>query len=110
MLDEIVAKANPRAVQGFAHKVKNAGKDSSEREGNWAKSTLENLVHYSARFKSNLIGTPKQIAERNLALKNAGADLIVLRLLHFHDEVEFFGRHVTPTAGPPMEDHGGNVF
>ncbi|TIR37814.1 MAG: LLM class flavin-dependent oxidoreductase, partial [Mesorhizobium sp.] len=33
VLDEIIAKANPEAVQGFADQVKNAGKASPEGEG-----------------------------------------------------------------------------
>ncbi|TIS74063.1 MAG: LLM class flavin-dependent oxidoreductase, partial [Mesorhizobium sp.] len=76
VLDEIIAKANPEAVQGFADQVKNAGKASPEGEGNWAKSSLEDLVQYNDGFRSNLIGTPEQIAERILKLKDAGADLI----------------------------------
>lgn len=96
VVDEIVAKANPEAVQGFAHEVKNAGKSSPEGEGNWAKSSFADLVQYNDGFKSNLIGTPQQIAERILALKDAGADLILLGFLHFQEEVEFFGRHVIP--------------
>lgn len=96
VLDEIIAKANPEAVQGFAHEVKNAGKASPEGEGNWAKSTFEDLVQYNDGFRSNLIGTPQQIAERILGLKDAGADLILLGFLHFQEEVEFFGKHVIP--------------
>lgn len=96
VLDEIVAKANPDAVQGFAHEVKNAGKASPEGEGNWAKSSFEDLVQYNDGFRSNLIGTPQQIAERILALKDAGADLVLLGFLHFQEEVEFFGKHVIP--------------
>ncbi len=107
VLDEIVAKANPDAVQGFAHEVKNAGRASPEGEGNWAKSTFEDLVQYNDGFRSNLIGTPRQIAERVVALKEAGADLILLGFLHFQEEVEFFGRHVIPLvreleAGRPV--------
>ena len=96
VLDEIIAKANPEAVQGFADQVKNAGKASPEGEGNWAKSSFEDLVQYNDGFRSNLIGTPEQIAERIIALKNAGADLILLGFLHFQEEVEFFGKHVIP--------------
>jgi FMNH2-dependent dimethyl sulfone monooxygenase len=96
VLDEIIAKANPEAVQGFADQVKNAGKASPEGEGNWAKSSFEDLVQYNDGFRSNLIGTPEQIAERVIALKDAGADLILLGFLHFQEEVEFFGKHVIP--------------
>ncbi|ACL59861.1 dimethylsulfone monooxygenase SfnG [Methylobacterium nodulans] len=96
VLDEIIAKANPEAVQGFADQVKNAGKASPEGEGNWAKSSFADLVQYNDGFRSNLIGTPEQIAERIIALKNAGADLILLGFLHFQEEVESFGKHVIP--------------
>ncbi|TIX97020.1 MAG: dimethyl sulfone monooxygenase SfnG, partial [Mesorhizobium sp.] len=77
-----------------ADQVKNAGKASPEGEGNWAKSSLEDLVQYNDGFCSNLIGTPEQIAERILKLKDAGADLILLGFLHFQEEVEFFGKRV----------------
>ncbi len=96
VLQEIIDKANPDAVHGFAHEVKNAGKASPEGEGNWAKSSFEDLVQYNDGFRSNLIGTPEQIAERILDLKEAGADLILLGFLHFQEEVEFFGRRVIP--------------
>jgi dimethylsulfone monooxygenase len=96
VLAEIIEKANPEAVNAFAHEVKNAGKASPEGQGNWARSTFEDLVQYNDGFRSNLIGTPHQIAERVLALKNAGASLILLGFLHFQEEVEYFGKHVIP--------------
>ncbi len=107
VLDEIIAKANPEAVNAFAHEVKNAGKASPEGQGNWAKSSFEDLVQYNDGFRSNLIGTPQQIAERIIRFKDAGVDLILLGFLHFQEEVEFFGKHVIPLvreleAGRPL--------
>jgi FMNH2-dependent dimethyl sulfone monooxygenase len=96
VLAEIIDKANPEAVNAFGHEVKNAGLASPEREGNWAKSTFNDLVQYNDGFRSNLIGTPRQVAERIIDLKNAGADLILLGFLHFQEEVEQFGREVIP--------------
>ncbi len=96
VLDEIIAKADPEAVNAFGHEVKNAGKASPEGEGNWAKSTFEDLVQYNDGFKTNLIGTPQQIAERIVALKKVGVDLVLLGFLHFQEEVEFFGKKVIP--------------
>jgi FMNH2-dependent dimethyl sulfone monooxygenase len=96
VVQEIIDKAIPDAVNAFGHEVKNAGSASPEREGNWAKSTFNDLVQYNDGFRSNLIGTPRQIAERILNLKDAGADLILLGFLHFQEEVEFFGREVIP--------------
>jgi len=96
VLDEIIAKANPEAVRGFAGQVKNAGQASPEGEGNWAKSSFNDLIQYNDGFRSNLIGTPEQVAQRILDLKDAGAALVLLGFLHFQEEVEFFGRHVIP--------------
>ena len=95
-MKEIIAKADPEAVNAFGHEVKNAGKSSPEGEGNWAKSTFEDLVQYNDGFKTNLIGTPLQIAERIVALKRVGVDLVLTGFLHFQEEVEYFGHHVLP--------------
>jgi FMNH2-dependent dimethyl sulfone monooxygenase len=107
---EIIEKADPEAVNAFGHEVKNAGKASPEGQGNWAQSTFQDLVQYNDGFKTDLIGTPQQIAERIVALKNVGVDLILLGFLHFQEEVEFFGQRVIPlvrqleaAAGPQVE-------
>ncbi len=96
VLAEIIAKANPEAVNAFGHEVKNAGAASPEREGNWAKSSFEDLVQYNDGFKTNLIGTPQQIAERIVALKAVGVDLVLAGFLHFQEEVAYFGEKVLP--------------
>jgi len=96
VLAEIIEKADFEAVNAFGHEVKNAGKASPEGEGNWAKSTFEDLIQYNDGFKTNLIGTPAQIAERIVALKAVGVDLILSGFLHFQEEVEYFGQKVLP--------------
>lgn len=96
VLAEIIAKADPEAVNAFGHEAKQAGKASPEGEGNWAKSTFEDLVQYNDGFKTNLIGTPQQIAERIVALKDVGVDLILSGFLHFQEEVAYFGEKVLP--------------
>ena len=96
VLAEIIAKANPEAVNAFGHAAKQAGAASPEGEGNWAKSTFEDLVQYNDGFKTNLIGTPRQIAERIVALKAVGVDLILSGFLHFQEEVAYFGEKVLP--------------
>ncbi|GJD80690.1 dimethylsulfone monooxygenase SfnG [Methylobacterium gregans] len=96
VLQEIIDNADPEAVKAFGHEVKNAGKASPEGEGNWAKSSFEDLVQYNDGFKTNLIGTPDQIAERIVALKDVGVDLALLAFLHFQEEVQYFGEQVIP--------------
>jgi dimethylsulfone monooxygenase len=96
VLKEIIDKANPEAVNAFGHEVKNAGKSSPEGEGNWAKSSFEDLVQYNDGFRTNLIGTPRQIAERIVALKAIGVDLVLAGFLHYLEEVEYFGKKVLP--------------
>jgi FMNH2-dependent dimethyl sulfone monooxygenase len=96
VLQEIIAKANKEAVQAFDDATRDAGAASPEGEGNWAKSSFEDLVQYNDGFKTNLIGTPQQIAERIVAYKNVGVDLILAGFLHFIEEVEYFGEKVLP--------------
>ncbi|HDR9048149.1 TPA: dimethyl sulfone monooxygenase SfnG [Burkholderia vietnamiensis] len=96
VLDDIIAHAHVEAVNAFGDAVKQAGKASPEGEGNWAKSTFEDLVQYNDGFRTNLIGTPQQIAERIVALKAIGIDLVLTGFLHFIEEVEYFGKKVLP--------------
>src|SRR5690606_6498589 len=69
VLQEIIDKANPEVVNAFGSEANNASAASPGQEGNWAKSSFEDLVQYNEGFKTNLIGTPRQIAERIVALK-----------------------------------------
>ncbi|MDF3867608.1 dimethyl sulfone monooxygenase SfnG [Pseudomonas denitrificans (nom. rej.)] len=96
VLAEIIDKADPEAVNAFGHAAKQAGAASPEGEGNWAKSSFEDLVQYNDGFKTNLIGTPQQIAERIVALKAVGVDLVLAGFLHFQEEVRYFGEKVLP--------------
>ena len=96
VLHEIIAKADVEAVHGFGEAVKQAGKSSAEREGMWAHSNFEDLVQYNDGFKTGLVGTPEQIAERILAYKAVGVDLVLSGFLHYHEDVTHFGRRVLP--------------
>lgn len=96
VLQEIIDKANPEAVNAFGSATREAGAASPEGAGNWAKSTFEDLVQYNDGFKTNLIGTPQQVAERIVALKAIGVDLVLSAFLHFIEEVEYFGQKVLP--------------
>lgn len=96
VLQEIIVKANPEAVNAFGDATREAGAASPEGEGNWAKSTFDDLVQYNDGFKTNLIGTPQQVAERIVALKAVGVDLVLAAFLHFIEEVEYFGEKVLP--------------
>ena len=96
VLQEIIDHANVEAVNAFGDATREAGAASKEGEGNWAKSTFEDLVQYNDGFKTNLIGTPQQIAERIIELKSVGVDLVLSAFLHFIEEVEYFGEKVLP--------------
>jgi FMNH2-dependent dimethyl sulfone monooxygenase len=62
----------------------------------WADSTFEDLVQYNDGFRTQLIGTPEQIADRAIEYKRRGADLLLLGFLHFQEEIEYFGEKVLP--------------
>ncbi len=96
VLQDIIRHAHVEAVQAFGDAAKQAGRSSPEGEGNWATSTFEDLVQYNDGFRTNLIGTPQQVAERIVALKAIGVDLVLTGFLHFIEEVEYFGRKVLP--------------
>lgn len=96
VLNEILSQADPEAVRAFHHEVQNAGAASPERDGNWAKSSFEDLVQYNDGFKTDLVGSPEEVARRILGLKAAGVDLVLLGFLHFQEEVAFFGERVIP--------------
>lgn len=96
VLQDIIDGANVEAVTAFGDATREAGAASKEGEGNWAKSTFEDLVQYNDGFKTNLIGTPQQIAERIVELKSVGVDLVLSAFLHFIEEVEYFGAKVLP--------------
>jgi FMNH2-dependent dimethyl sulfone monooxygenase len=95
-LREIVAQADHEAVEGFGAAVKQAGQSTADGRGMWQDSSFEDLVQYNDGFRTGLIGTPEQIAERIVAYKRLGVDLFLLGFLHYHEEVEYFGRRVLP--------------
>ncbi|WP_416975893.1 dimethylsulfone monooxygenase SfnG [Streptomyces sp. 4F14] len=95
-LREIVAKADREAVEGFGAAVKQAGQSTADKKGMWQDSTFDDLVQYNDGFRTGLIGTPEQIAERIVAYRKLGVDLFLLGFLHYHEEVEYFGKKVLP--------------
>nr|WP_042192205.1 dimethyl sulfone monooxygenase SfnG [Kibdelosporangium sp. MJ126-NF4]CEL18875.1 Coenzyme F420-dependent N5,N10-methylene tetrahydromethanopterin reductase and related flavin-dependent oxidoreductases; sulfonate monooxygenase [Kibdelosporangium sp. MJ126-NF4]CTQ95321.1 Coenzyme F420-dependent N5,N10-methylene tetrahydromethanopterin reductase and related flavin-dependent oxidoreductases; sulfonate monooxygenase [Kibdelosporangium sp. MJ126-NF4] len=95
-LREIVAKANVDAVKGFRDSVVQAGQSTSDKKGMWADSSFEDLVQYNDGFRTRLIGSPEHIAERIIEYKKRGVNLLLLGFLHYHEEVEYFGKHVLP--------------
>jgi FMNH2-dependent dimethyl sulfone monooxygenase len=95
-LEEIIAKANPDAVEGFRQAVQQAGGSTKDGKGMWSDSTFRDLVQYNDGFRTGLIGTPEQVARRIVEYKKHGVDLFLLGFLHFVEEVEYFGANVLP--------------
>lgn len=94
--ERIVNAADAVAVRGFKKAVKQAGQASPEGKGMWSDSTDRDLVQYNDGFRTNLIGTPEQIAQRIHDLQKIGVDLVLCAFLHFHEETRFFGERVIP--------------
>ena len=95
-LREIIAKAHVEAVEGFGAAVKQAGASTADKKGMWADSSFEDLVQYNDGFRTQLIGTPEQVATRIIEYRKLGVDLILTGFLHYHEEIERFGRDVIP--------------
>jgi FMNH2-dependent dimethyl sulfone monooxygenase len=96
VLRDIIEYADPEAVEGFRSQVRFAGKASPEREGMWANSDFNDLVQYNDGFKTGLIGTAEQVAERIIELKKIGVDLILTGFLHYDEDIKAFGEKVIP--------------
>ena len=96
VLEEIQGKADHDAVEAFREAVKQAGASTSNNTGMWANSKFKDLIQYNDGFKTKLIGTKEQVAERLLLLKSLGIDLVLTAFLHYEDEIEQFGREVVP--------------
>lgn len=60
----------------------------------WANSKFEDLVQYNDGFRTKLIGTPAQIADRIMLIKSLGVDILLVAFLHYDDEIQKFGEQV----------------
>ncbi|KAF6837197.1 luciferase- subgroup [Colletotrichum plurivorum] len=96
VLREIQGKADAEAVGAFRDAVQQAGASTANKTGMWADSTFDDLVQYNDGFKTKLIGTKEQVAERLVLLKSLGINLVLTAFLHYDDEIEQFGRDVLP--------------
>ncbi|MFM9377947.1 dimethylsulfone monooxygenase SfnG [Gordonia sp. VNK21] len=96
VLREIVAKADREAVEGFGSAVTQAGRAAGDGKGMWQDSEFADLVQYNDGFRTGLIGTPEQIAERIVAYKARGVNLFLLGFLHYLEDVAHFGEKILP--------------
>jgi alkanesulfonate monooxygenase len=96
VLQEIQGKADTEAVNAFRDAVQQAGASTGNKKGMWANSKFEDLVQYNDGFKTKLIGTKEQIADRILLLKSLGVNLVLTAFLHYEEEIERFGKEVLP--------------
>lgn len=81
-------------MAAFGDAVKQAGSSTGNKKGMWADSKFEDLVQYNDGFKTKLIGTKEQIADRILLLKSLGIDIVLLAFLHYEEDIEYFGEQV----------------
>ncbi|PLR82832.1 dimethyl sulfone monooxygenase SfnG [Bacillus canaveralius] len=96
LLRDIVASADVEAVNGFKEAVKEAGQSTRDKQGMWANSTFDDLVQYNDGFKTGLIGTAEQVADRIIELKKIGIDLILTGHFHYEEDLQRFGEEVIP--------------
>ncbi|GAA5997871.1 hypothetical protein JCM5350_003629, partial [Sporobolomyces pararoseus] len=108
VLKEILRLSDKPAVAAFAKEVKNAGASSKEGKGMWSNSDSQQLVQFNDGFKSRLIGTAEQIADRILLFRSLGIDHILTAFLNFQEELEEFGQKVIPLV-KRLESEGRGV-
>jgi FMNH2-dependent dimethyl sulfone monooxygenase len=91
VLKDIIANADVEVVERFQKNVRQAGKSTQDGKGMWAESKFEDLIQFNDGFKTGLIGTKEQVAERILALKTVGIDMVLAGFLHYEEELAAFG-------------------
>ena len=96
VLRDIVENADREAVDGFKQSVKTAGAASPEGKGMWAESSFEDIVQYNDGFKTGLIGTAEQVADRIIELKRIGVNIVLTGFLHYEEDLRQFGEKVIP--------------
>jgi FMNH2-dependent dimethyl sulfone monooxygenase len=96
VLRDIVENADTVAVEGFRDAVKEAGQSTKDKDGMWANSTFDDLVQYNDGFKTGLIGTAEQVADRIIELKQIGIDIVLTGFLHYETDLQAFGEKVIP--------------
>lgn len=96
VLDAIIKNADVEAVKGFGDAVRQAGRSTLDGTGMWQDSDFEDLVQYNDGFRTGLVGTPEQVAERIMTYKRLGVSTLLLGFLHFTEELEWFGENVIP--------------
>ncbi|KAI1497633.1 luciferase-like domain-containing protein [Biscogniauxia marginata] len=96
VLQDIQGQADEEAVNAFGEAVKQAGASTNNKTGMWATSKFKDLVQYNDGFKTKLIGTKEQVAERIVLLKSLGVNLVLTAFLHYDEEIEQFGKTVIP--------------
>jgi FMNH2-dependent dimethyl sulfone monooxygenase len=96
VLRDIVSNADVEAVEGFREAVKEAGQSTKEKDGMWANSSFKDLIQYNDGFKTGLIGTPDQVAERIIDLKKLGVEIVLTGHLHYEEDLRIFGEKVIP--------------
>ncbi|MEH1972347.1 MAG: dimethyl sulfone monooxygenase SfnG [Nostoc sp.] len=96
VLRDIIAQADVEAVKGFGEAVKQAGSSTRDGQGMWANSNFEDLVQYNDGFRSGLIGTAEQVADKIRQFHEVGVDLILGGFLHYTDDLPAFGKTVIP--------------
>ena len=97
MFRDIVAHAHWDAINAFKQQVRGgAGKSAADGAGMWTDSKGTDFVQQNDGFRSDMIGTPEQIAAKIEAMHSAGIDLIQCGFLHYEEDLANFGEKVIP--------------
>jgi dimethylsulfone monooxygenase len=102
-LEEIISEADEQSVKRFSKANKSTGitaktskssRDRKKRQKRWASFNFSDLVEYGDGFKTGLIGTQQQIAEKIVQYQEAGVELILCSFLNPSSELRAFGQNV----------------
>ncbi len=94
VLEEILTQAQEQEVKKFPNMVKSKGVSKHQHQERWAKSDFSDLAEYSDGFKTGLIGTYEQVAQKIRYFQEIGVEMILCSFWDYKHDLSTFGRNV----------------
>ncbi len=98
VLEEILAQAQEQEVKKFPNMVKLSGSKYQNHQQRWAKSDFSDLAEYSDGFKTGLIGSYEQVAEKIRYFQEVGVEMILCSFWDYKHDLSAFGCNVIPSV------------
>jgi dimethylsulfone monooxygenase len=98
VLEDIIIQAEQEKTKKFTNLEKFNRRLSQHQSLNkrWMNSDFSDLVEYSDGFKTGLVGTPEQVAEKIYQYQKVGVEMILCNFWDYNYDLPAFGKNVIP--------------